>query len=397
MSAAQSSAELYVGVMTGTSMDAIDVALIELGELRTLGHCSPLLRLKAFRSEPMDRGLADALMGLQSRGEDELHRAALVANSLSDAISQSILALLSSQQLRPAQIQAAGVHGQTVRHRPELGYSLQLLTPARIAELTGLTIVSDFRSRDIAAGGQGAPLVPGFHAAIAAPSEQEGITAIVNIGGMANISWLSSSPIGFDSGPGNVLMDYWAATHLGQAFDQDGAWAARGQAQQALLDRFRAEPFFSLPAPKSTGRDLFNPAWLRKMGIDPGGQAHKPEDVQASLLLLTAQTISAEIARLDQAGQNCARVLVCGGGARNLVLMQVLEKEIHQALGRPVSVESTAAIGWDPQVIEASAFAWLAARSMKGQAGNAPSVTGAIGPRILGALTPGALPPRSSA
>ena len=377
---------LIAGVMTGTSLDAIDVAV-----LQTEAPGRPGPTLKGFFSRPLAPALREALLELQQRGDDELHRAALIANSFADAVSVAIMEALSGMGLASRDIAAVGVHGQTIRHQPPLGYSIQLNAPARIAEATGITVVSDFRSRDIAAGGQGAPLVPVFHEALFAAAGQP--RAIVNIGGIANISWLGRPLRGHDTGPGNMLMDAWIAHHAGQAFDQDGAWAASGSVHQPLLQAMLAEPFFSLAPPKSTGRDLFSMDWLTAVMRTHGLDGIAPRDVQATLLALTAQSIAAQIALLEAQSVAsdqgpCDRVLVCGGGACNTALMASLQQAIAIATGRALPVASTETLGWPPQTIEAAAFAWLADRTMAGQTGNCASVTGALGPRILGAITP---------
>ena len=270
-----------------------------------------------------------------------------------------------------------GAHGQTARHRPELGYTVQLLNGARLAERSGLTVVCDFRSADVAASGQGAPLVPAYHADAFG---REGVRrALVNVGGIANISVLApgAATIGYDTGPGNVLMDEWCQHHRQQPFDRDGAWAASGSVHAGLLAALLDEPYFARPTPKSTGRDLFNAAWLAQR-LSLLAHAPGPGDVQATLAELTAVTI----ARACAAG-DCQEVFVCGGGARNAHLMRRLE-----ALCRPAVVDTTAALGVPPQAVEAVAFAWLARQRMLGLPGNLPAVTGAEGPRVLGAVYP---------
>ena len=391
------------GVMTGTSMDAIDVALLEIAEITTLGHVTEQVTQKGFLSRPLDPALISAMADLQHQGDDELHRAQLISNVLADAISRTVLELMSSLNLKSSTIAAVGVHGQTVRHQPDLGYTIQLNSAARIAEATGIAVVSDFRSRDIAAGGQGAPLVPLFHQAIfgaaadslgtsATPEDQCGITAVVNIGGIANVSWLGDPLVGFDTGPGNTLMDHWISQHLQHAFDEDGAWASSGAVNPALLSAFLSDPFFAKPAPKSTGRDLFNARWLNQFLQRPEFSALSPADIQATLLELTAQSIAITLGRLHQSAApnaRCKEVLICGGGAQNQRLMRRLEAAIATQIDPAVTVASTQTRGWHPQWIEAAAFAWLAARTLRGLPGNAPSVTGALGPRVLGSITLG--------
>jgi anhydro-N-acetylmuramic acid kinase len=378
----------FAGVMTGTSLDAIDVAVLEIAERSTLGNVSQEIQLKHFQSHPLDRALVAVLMDLQSSGHDELHRAALAANSLADAISRCLLQTLQAAGLSPQQITAVGVHGQTVRHQPALGYTLQLNSPARIAEIAGITVVSDFRSRDVAAGGQGAPLVPAFHRALFTQPGRS--RAVVNVGGMANLSWLGSSVTGFDTGPGNALMDLWVQSQQGTEFDEGGRWAASGHVSEPLLSAMLSDPFFHLPHPKSTGRDHFNPSWLAQFLSRQEFNSLSPQDVQATLLALTANSIALELAKLDacETGGALQDVLVCGGGEKNTALMHSLGQALRAHLGREITVRSTAQEGWDPQVVEAAAFAWLAYRTHHHLSGNLPAVTGALGERVLGSITP---------
>ncbi len=398
----ESSVRRFVGVMTGTSLDGVDVAVVDIGESITLGHTAPHIVLKHSHSHSLDPAMVEALLGLQIPSDDELHRAALIANAYADLIGRTVLESLSLAGIRPTSVTAIGVHGQTIRHQPRLGYSIQLNAPARIAEATGITVVSDFRSRDISAAGQGAPLVPAFHHAIFSPSaaahQTPGITAVVNIGGIANITWLGDPVVGYDTGPGNMLMDLWTMRHLGKRFDDNGAWAQTGTAHKGLLAAMLGDPFFTFAPPRSTGRDLFCAAWLDAFLSQSAHANISPQDVQATLLKLTARSIALEVARLashtppgqikTSARQPCNHVLVCGGGAKNSALMTLLREELQKACGHAVEVDSTQRFGWDPQVIEAAAFAWLASRTLDGLPGNLPSVTGAIGPRVLGSITP---------
>lgn len=375
--------------MTGTSLDAIDVALIRMTDEVTLGHVQPSISLTGLYSKPLDGPLAEALLELQTSGPDELHRSALVANALADAIGRSILEATSLHGLRSADVVAAGVHGQTIRHQPQLGYTIQLNAPARIAEITGMTVVSDFRSRDIAAGGQGAPLVPAFHRAIF--GQDPSIRAVVNIGGIANVTLFNDPLTGFDTGPGNMLLNHWTQHHLGKAFDDRGAWAASGVVNQSLLDAMLADPFFGAPAPKSTGRDYFGRHWLEKFLQMPQWASLANQDVQATLTALTAQTIASALK--ESLGANSPRskgsekILVCGGGVHNTELMRRISSALNTNDGQEFLLDSTQSMGWPPQAIEAAAFAWLAAQTMAGLPGNCPDVTGALGPRILGAIT----------
>lgn len=362
------SSSLYIGLMSGTSMDGVDGVLADFtgGAITTI----------ASSFVPFPPELRSALMALQAPGPNEIEREALAANALAACYADCVAALRPSAG---GPIAALAVHGQTTRHRPELGYTRQTNNPALLAELTGLDVIADFRSRDVAAGGQGAPLVPAFHQAQFGKAGQTRV--VVNIGGIGNISVLHAdgSTGGFDTGPGNVLMDGWIARHQGKEYDADGAWAATGTVHAQALARLKAEPYFALPAPKSTGRDLFHMDWLdaRLAGL----AAMSPADVMATLTALTAHTIADAIRGQEK---EVDAVYVCGGGACNGTLLRALAA----ALGGSVTVESTAALGVAPNRVEALAFAWLGYRFQKREAGNLPAVTGAKGPRILGALYP---------
>ncbi len=364
--------DLFIGLMSGTSVDAVDGALVDLS--------GPVPATLAFRSCPMPGDLRAELLALQASGADELDRAARAAIGLSQLYAEVAVELATHPRARAAQsggIRAIGAHGQTVRHRPELGYTTQLIDGALLAELTGIPVVCDFRSADIAAGGQGAPLVPAFHAAaFAHPARRR---AVVNIGGIANLSLLAPGETvrGFDCGPGNVLLDGWCEAHVGERFDRDGRWAASGRVDPSLLDALLAEPYFALPAPKSTGRDLFNMRWLSaRLAESHPAATRATADVQATLLELSARTI-ARAAREFRADD----VYACGGGTRNSALMA----RVAQLLA-PITLASTSELGVDAEAVEAIAFAWLAARRVRGLPGNLPAVTGARGPRVLGAL-----------
>lgn len=362
--------ELYIGLMSGTSLDAVDGVLAAFDSTPDLQ-----VRTLAFASEPIPDALRDELLALQQSGRDELRRAALAARALSRVYAR-VASGLHDALPSERRVRAIGAHGQTVRHVPQDGYTLQLIDGALLAELAGCDTVVDFRSADVAAGGQGAPLAPAFHAQVFGSPAQ--VRAVLNLGGIANVTVLrpDAAPLGHDTGPANVLLDLWCRQHLGTPFDRDGAWARSGKVVPSLLARMRAEPYFALTAPKSTGRDLFHEDWLRAHGVDD----HTPADVQATLLELTAVT-TAEACR--EAG--VASVYVCGGGARNAALMA----RLRQLLGAR-RVESTQALGIDPQAVEALAFAWLARERIAGRPANLPSVTGARGARILGAWYPGA-------
>ena len=363
---------LYLGLMSGTSLDAIDGALV-----RWSPEGPDTL---AFTSQAFDPALRAELLALQAPGPDELHRAALAAVGLSRAYA-GVCAELMRHLPQRSVVAAIGAHGQTVRHRPDADYTLQLLNGALLAELTGWPVVCDFRSADIAAGGQGAPLVPAFHARVFGSAVQR--RAIVNLGGIANVSLLSPSGdiSGFDTGPANVLMDLWASRSLGHPLDTDGKLAASGSVDAALLEHLLDEPYFSRPAPKSTGRDLFNAQWLDARLRRRAAAAAPPSaaDVQATLAELTARTV-ADACRDFGADA----IFLCGGGAFNPVLRRRIA-----ALSGTASVDDTGALGAPPEAVEAVAFAWLAHCRMTGLPGNLPTVTGASGPRVLGALYPG--------
>ncbi|NLD55222.1 MAG: anhydro-N-acetylmuramic acid kinase [Burkholderiaceae bacterium] len=359
---------LFIGLMSGTSIDAVDGVLVRFDESGVLAGTL------AAASLAMPVELRRLLTDLQQPGADELARAALAGNRLADLYAQCVQALLAQAAVPSSEVVALGAHGQTVRHDPAQGFTIQLLNGARLAEASCIDTVADLRSADIAAGGQGAPLVPTFHARVFGSASAR--RAIVNIGGIANVTVLergSAAPaLGFDTGPGNTLMDAWCERHRGETFDRDGAWAAAGRVDQALLGRMLAEPYFSLPAPKSTGRDLFNPTWLDRLALD----RIAPVDVQATLLELTARTIAR--ACTEAAADE---VHVCGGGAANGALMRRLA-----ACVAGIPVGTTAAIGLAPQAVEATAFAWLARQRVAREPGNHPAVTGASGLRVLGAL-----------
>ena len=358
--------ELYVGLMSGTSLDGVDAVLADFAGARP--------RLLANAAVPFDPPLRRELLALNTAGDNEIERAALAGNALAGKYAAAVSAVLAATKIPAEAIRAIGCHGQTVRHRPARGYTTQIGNAALLAELTGIRVVADFRSRDVAAGGEGAPLAPAFHAAVFAdPGEDR---AVLNLGGIANLTFLpkSGAVIGFDSGPGNCLLDLWAAQHLGQAHDAGGRWAAEGTVIEGLLERLLVEPYFALPPPKSTGRDLFNDSWLHKSLKD----GEEPQAVQATLLELTARSVAAAGAA------HCPgvrRLIVCGGGAKNDALLRRLAE-----LVAPAAVEPSNRYGIDPQLVEAAAFAWLARQALLGLPGNLPSVTGARGPRVLGAI-----------
>jgi anhydro-N-acetylmuramic acid kinase len=369
--------DLYIGLMSGTSLDGVD------GVVYDLTLASP--QIIAHASEAMPQALRDELFALNTTAGNELHRAALAANALVHVYAKVIMQLLHNGRLNANQIKAIGAHGQTVRHRPAefdgTGYTIQLNNPALLAELAGIDVVADFRSRDVAAGGQGAPLVPAFHQAIFA--SQTANAAVLNIGGISNLSVLGATDVeepllGFDCGPGNALMDYWCQTHTNQPFDADGAWAASGQVNSQLLNKLLSEPFITTLPPKSTGRDLFNPAWLGQQL--KGFEMLAPIDVQTTLTEFTAQACASNVSKHAKL---CRTLIVCGGGALNGYLLRRL-----QAALPTMNVCRSDTYGLPPLQVEAAAFAWLARKMLRRETASFKNVTGAQGPRILGALYP---------
>jgi anhydro-N-acetylmuramic acid kinase len=360
---------LYIGLMSGTSLDGVDGILMDIDTRGTV-------QLRGHHHQPLTASLRDELCALNSPGHDEINRSARAARGVAFAYASVVSALLLKCSVAAGEVRAIGAHGQTVRHRPADGYTVQLLNAAQLAESSGIDVVYDLRSRDIAAGGQGAPLAPGFHAAVFASSAE--VRAVLNLGGIANITLLAPGRpvIGFDCGPANVLLDAWCRRHRGEPFDADGSWAAGGQVLDGLLASMLAEPYFAAAPPKSTGRDLFNTAWLD--ALVPGEAA--AIDVQATLAALTVESIAVDIER----HASDAKVLfVCGGGARNAHLMRKLAARLPA-----VRLTTTAELGVPVDQVEAAAFAWLAYRLVERRPGNSPGVTGARGPRVLGALVP---------
>ncbi len=373
-----------IGLMSGTSLDGADGVLVDFSGAKP--------RVAAAASEPFTPGFRVELLALNSPGKNELHRAALAANELAAVYARVVAALLrqaKGQGIGMERILAIGAHGQTVRHRPErtsagpagAGYTLQLNNTALLAELTGLDVVADFRSRDVAAGGQGAPLVPAFHRDVFGRADSA--VAVLNLGGIANLSVLppadSALPVlGFDCGPGNALMDAWCLQHTGQPYDAGGAWAASGRLLPDLLASLLDEPYFSRPIPKSTGRDLFSLAWLA--GKLRPFAAETPADIQNTLTEFTVFACVADIVSYANKGKE---LIVCGGGAYNLQLLERLRAGLPE-----LRVSTSEQHGLPPLQVEAAAFAWLARRMLERRPGNLPSVTGAAGPRVLGALYP---------
>ena len=352
--------------MSGTSLDGVDAVILALGE----NGC----QVTQTHSLPYSQELRANLLELHTSSHNELERTAITSNTLSLLYAQTIEQLLAKAELHPSDIQAVGCHGQTIRHRPDLGFTLQIGNAALLAELVKITVVSDFRSRDVAAGGQGAPLVPAFHQAVF--SHPKITRTIINIGGIANLSYLPTkgAVTGFDSGPGNMLMDAWIQRHLDRAFDESGNWATTGEVIESLLQQLLNHPYFQASPPKSTGRDLFSMRWLESFLQS----TYAPPDVQRTLLEFTARSIA------DAVTQSCSgteEIYLCGGGAYNAHLAQRL-----QQLLTAVKIGLTDELGIPVNWVEAAAFAWLARQTMHQQPGNLPAVTGAKGPRILGAI-----------
>lgn len=367
---------LYLGLMSGTSLDGVDAVLADFSNPRprVLGHCSA----------PLPSALKNELLALNSPSDNELHRAALAANGLVRVYAAQVHTLLAQCQVLASAVRAIGAHGQTVRHRPQefdgTGYTLQLNQPALLAELCGIDVVADFRSRDVAAGGQGAPLVPPFHQAFFAQGTRT--LAVLNIGGISNITIVHPQTpelvSGYDCGPGNALMDAWCHTHTGAPFDDGGRWAAQGTVHAGLLARLWDEPFLAKAPPKSTGRDLFNTPWLQAK-LTPGHTV-SPQDVQATLTEFTAQVCADSVVA---SAPGCETLIVCGGGALNAHLMARLQAALPDC-----RVSSSEQFGLPPLQVEATAFAWLARQAVERRPASVSNVTGARGARILGAIYP---------
>jgi len=360
--------ELFIGLMSGTSLDGVDAALVEFEDPQQLRVLHTY-----FLSYPAS--LRTDILALQHPAENELETSALIANALARLYADTVIGLLNEANIKPDAITAIGCHGQTIRHRPELGFTMQIGNAALLAELTGITVISDFRSRDIAAGGQGAPLVPAFHQAVFADHNSN--RAIINIGGIANITYLAHSgeTFGFDSGPGNMLLDTWTKQHLNLDFDANGDWASSGQIIVPLLTDMLADAYFSMLPPKSTGRDLFNSKWLHQ---HLHHKNYRPNDVARTLVALTAHSIHNA---LEAHCSGVDEIYLCGGGARNLLLTQHLKSLLGKT--RVTNIDELGiGIDW----AEAIAFAWLAKKCLHKQTANLAQVTGASGARILGAI-----------
>ena len=359
--------ELFIGLMSGTSLDGMDAVLVNFGktpqDIKIMGHSYV----------PYEDAIKEALLRLHSPNTNELEESLIIGNTISKKAYEAIDALLKKTSITSKDIKAIGFHGQTVRHQPQKGFTLQIGNPALLAELSNINVIADFRSRDVAASGQGAPLVPAFHHEIF--SHPTTYRAILNIGGIANVTLLNpkTSVSGFDTGPGNLLLDHWSKTHLHRAFDENGKWAKEGKLIKTLLDAFFEDSYFEKTAPKSTGRDYFNEAWLNKHLQ----KSYAAQDIQRTLLELTASSIAKAI------DSNISEIYLCGGGALNSFLVERLK-----TLMPKTHIQLTDVLGIPTQYVEAAAFAWLAKQTLFLKPGNIPEVTGAKGLRILGALYP---------
>ena len=393
---------ITLGLMSGTSLDGVDAVAVDFA--------GSVPQFRGHYHVPFTDEMRAELLALCTPGNNEIDRMGRTSVELAKIYAHAIAELLNTADIPRKEVAAAGVHGQTIRHRPEEGWTLQLNNPAMVAELSGLNVIADFRTRDVAAGGEGAPLVPAFHAQVFTGNVAR---SIVNIGGISNITFLPpvksyGSVTGFDCGPGNILLDAWCAKHLERPYDAGGRWAATGTVNEALLTRLMAEPYFTKEPPKSTGRELFNLAWLENILKEfPSVSA---ADVQATLTRFTAKSIVDAVTRF--AGRT-EELYVCGGGALNRTLMASLQDEAGAKIAKAIltvfdlhlcdtllqadpdsspiakiAVKSTMELGVAPMHVEAMAFAWLAWAFLKRQAGNLPEVTAATGPRILGALYP---------
>jgi len=364
---------LYIGLMSGTSLDAIDAVAAEVSADRTT--------LKHAISHPIPENTRQQLHQLMAdNGNDTIDLLGEVDAKMGLLFAEAVNTLMQSASLAPSEITAIGSHGQTIRHRPDLehAFTIQIGDATRIAEKTGITTITDFRRRDIAAGGQGAPLVPAFHRAIFGSLNEN--RCIINIGGMANISYLpkdeNTTTSGFDTGPGNVLLDYYCQLVTRQNYDKNGNWARSGRLNDELLKHMLADPYFSKPAPKSTGREYFNAGWLE---TQINSRTLRPEDIQHTLTELTAITISDAI---QQSFPDSERLIVCGGGAKNQFLIDRLQNLSQK------NVNDSAEFKIDADWVEAVAFAWLAHCTLNNIPANVPAVTGAHAEVVLGAIYP---------
>lgn len=363
--------DIYIGIMSGTSLDGVDVAAVRIN------HSFEFIGAQCF---PIPSQLRSEILSLTLPTDNEIDRLGVLDQQLGRLFAACTTTFISNLAINNAHIAAIGSHGQTIRHRPSLNFTLQIGDPNVIAEHTGITTVADFRRRDIASGGQGAPLVPAFHHNVFLNPSSDRV--IVNIGGMSNITLLSAkdseSLCGFDTGPGNVLLDSWIYKHTGNLYDKNGEWAATGRHNPSLLDHWLKTPYFSEPPPKSTGRELFNLTWIEQGIIDTGCEHLPAQDIQATLLELTACTIAQAINNSDLI---MPEVYLCGGGAHNALLLARIKEHTHAA-----KVSTTTDLHLEPDWVEAAAFAWLAHQAIHQRTGNHPAVTGAVGHRILGGI-----------
>jgi anhydro-N-acetylmuramic acid kinase len=359
---------LFAGVMSGTSLDGADAALVDFSSARP--------RTLAFATVPFEAELRRTLFALSSPGADGLDIAGAASTELAQIYARAVIEAVAAAGKAPGEVTAIGCHGQTVRHRPERGFTIQLNDPARVAELTGIDVAADFRRRDLAAGGEGAPLAPAFHEAVF--REQGRSRIVINMGGISNITWLpaAGATIGFDCGPGNVLLDGWIQQHQGVAYDVDGRWAASGRSNAALLERLLRDAFFDRLPPKSTGRELFSVGWLQQKLAGP----LPPADVQATLTEFTAHAI---VSAIDRFCPGTEELFLAGGGARNAFLVSRI-----RGLARSRRVALTDELGVPTGQVEAVAFAWLAMKCVRREPIDLSAVTGARGPRVLGGLYP---------
>lgn len=375
--ASQQASGYYIGLMSGTSTDGVDAVLANLSDPNTP-------HIVSNTSLAMPASLRAEFLALNEPGVNELERAAKAGNELAKLYATSVSKLLDQSGIHARQICAIGAHGQTVRHDPAAGYTIQINAPALLAELTGVAVIADFRSRDIAAGGQGAPLVPAFHHALFANTGTR--RAILNLGGIANVTLLDPRrpTFGFDTGPANVLLDTWIQDKKGKAYDDDGRWAASGQVSSSLLNALlTSEPWLEHEPPKSTGRHLFNRAWLDTRLTQYEHSAEHPcsdADIQATLQAFTARTVATAIKRY---APDTEEVIACGGGALNTGLVNMLADELPAC-----TLNTTAKYGVPVQLMEALAFAWLAQAHEQGVTGSLSEVTGAQAPRVLGCRYP---------
>lgn len=358
---------LFIGLMSGTSVDGIDAVLARFDS-----SCE----LIAAHSHPIPNAIKQEIRDLFKPGENEVERIGKLEGTLAELYAQAVKELLEKANVEAKDVEAIGCHGQTIRHRPPL-FTLQIGDANRLAQLTSIDVVADFRRRDMAEGGQGAPLAPAFHAAFMSAGEAR---AILNLGGIANLTYLipGKAVIGFDVGPANALLDAWAQKHIDSEFDANGAWAAQGKVCEELLAQLMTEPYFALPPPKSSGKELFNLHWL-ETSLDKISIPLSPEDIQASLCELTVESIAQALEQEDRTFS----VYVCGGGVHNHHLMERLRTRLSEH-----RVDSSESLGVDPDWLEALCFAWLAKQFIDRKPGNLPSVTGANKACVLGALFP---------